>query len=100
MFPFHAKFWLRVDLKKQQIVLCFEHSSETMCDFLFALADLRLLLALWSREGFTKRQIQHVCVGRSHGQGLDSGSAGSSGGGGGFLAWVFLRRRSPSPESP
>lgn len=48
-------------MKKQQIVLCFEHSSETMCDFLFALADLRPLLALWSREGFAQKQIQDVC---------------------------------------
>ena len=50
MLNFHARGLLKK--KKNQIVLCFEHSSETKCAyFLLELLDLRLLLALWSREG-------------------------------------------------
>lgn len=44
----------------------FEHSSETVCDFLFAVLDLRLLLARWSggdlQEAHPRRVSVCVCL--------------------------------------
>lgn len=67
-------------MKKQQIVLCFEHSSETMCYFLFVLLDLRLLLALLSLPRSERTPVcACVCVHvsvleRKHDLGLGSNS--------------------------
>lgn len=40
----------------------FEHSSETVCDFLFAVLDLRLLLARWSGGDLQEAHPRRVSV--------------------------------------